>query len=288
MTRPTDGRRACAVVLGADALDLAPEQAGRRAGVLRVGVPRPPGQLGGSEPVAVGLEEGVRQAPRILRAVSTLGPDGNAERGAAMEKVEKTEEEWRAELTPEQYEILREAGTEPPFTGIYNDAKEDGTYRCAAPAGRSCSAPTPSSTPAPAGRASGTRWKTRTSITRPDNSLLMRRTEVLCARCGSHLGHVFDDGPQPTGQRYCINSCGAQPGRGMNQARDVRAHSRGHCWVEGIADGAPCASSTAGIEIRPSASWRFSMIAIRVRPTATAVPFSVCERLRRRFASAGR
>jgi peptide-methionine (R)-S-oxide reductase len=122
-----------------------------------------------------------------------------------MEKVEKTEEEWRAELTPEQYEILREAGTEAPFTGIYHDAKEDGVYRCAACGLELFSSDTKFD--------SGTGWPSfwdpmedENVITRPDNSLMMRRTEVLCARCGSHLGHVFEDGPEPTGQRYCINS----------------------------------------------------------------------------------
>ena len=122
-----------------------------------------------------------------------------------MEKVEKTEEEWRAELTPEEYEILREAGTEPPFTGIYTDAKEDGVYRCRACGLELFSSDTKFD--------SGTGWPSfwdpmedENVITRPDDSLMMRRTEVLCARCGSHLGHVFDDGPGPNGQRFCINS----------------------------------------------------------------------------------
>jgi peptide-methionine (R)-S-oxide reductase len=122
-----------------------------------------------------------------------------------MEKVDKSEREWREQLSPEQYRILREAGTEPPFTGIYNDAKQDGTYRCAACGLELFSSDTKFD--------SGTGWPSfwdpvedENVVLRPDNSLLMRRTEVLCARCGSHLGHVFDDGPDPTGQRYCINS----------------------------------------------------------------------------------
>ena len=120
-------------------------------------------------------------------------------------KVQKTEQEWREQLTPEQYKILREAGTEPPFTGIYNDAKQSGTYRCAACGLELFGSDTKFD--------SGTGWPSfwdpvtdQNVVTRPDDSLMMRRTEVLCARCGSHLGHVFDDGPQPTGQRYCINS----------------------------------------------------------------------------------
>ena len=124
-----------------------------------------------------------------------------------MEKVEKTEEEWRKELTPEQYEILREAGTEPPFTGIYNDAKEDGVYRCAACGLELFSSDTKFD--------SGSGWPSFTEPAvaeavelRTDSSHGMVRTEVVCARCGGHLGHVFDDGPaEAGGQRFCINSC---------------------------------------------------------------------------------
>ena len=119
--------------------------------------------------------------------------------------IQKTEEEWRRELPPERYKILREAGTEPPFTGAYTHSKESGMYRCGA-----CGADLFSSD---AKFDSGTGWPSFTEAAvaenvklEPDNSLFMRRTEVKCANCDSHLGHVFDDGPQPTGQRFCINS----------------------------------------------------------------------------------
>jgi peptide-methionine (R)-S-oxide reductase len=123
-----------------------------------------------------------------------------------MEKIEKADKDWRSELTDEQYEVLREGGTEAPFTGIYHDAKEDGMYRCAACGLELFDADTKFD--------SGTGWPSfwepaeDSNVTlEEDNSMFMKRTEVRCARCGGHLGHVFDDGPaDKTGQRFCINS----------------------------------------------------------------------------------
>jgi len=121
------------------------------------------------------------------------------------EKIVKTDEEWRKELTPEQYEVLRHAGTERAFTGAYWDNHEKGTYYCAACGLKLFSSDTKFE--------SGTGWPSffkpvsESSVDRENDSTLgMERTEVRCHRCGSHLGHVFDDGPAPTGLRYCMNS----------------------------------------------------------------------------------
>jgi peptide-methionine (R)-S-oxide reductase len=122
-------------------------------------------------------------------------------------KVQKSDAEWRAELTPEQYDVLRRKGTERAFTGEYNDTKEAGVYRCAG-----CGAELFDSTTkfeSGSGWPSFTEPKVAEAVElRSDDSLGMRRTEVVCKRCGGHLGHVFDDGPpEAGGMRYCINSC---------------------------------------------------------------------------------
>ena len=122
-----------------------------------------------------------------------------------VDKVVRSDEEWRASLTPEQFQVLREKGTERAFTGAFWKTKDEGTYVCAA-----CGLPLFSSETK---FDSGTGWPSFSApiagenvATESDRTYMMLRTEVLCARCGGHLGHVFDDGPGPTGLRYCLNS----------------------------------------------------------------------------------
>ena len=143
-------------------------------------------------------------APASIRVYS-------AEKGGYVmtQTVVKTNEEWKKVLTPEQFHILREKGTERAFSGKYDKNHEHGIYRCAA-----CGLDLYRSEEK---YDSGTGWPSFTApiaaenvLTRPDNSFFTHRTEVLCPRCGGHLGHVFDDGPKPTGKRYCMNSAALQ------------------------------------------------------------------------------
>jgi peptide-methionine (R)-S-oxide reductase len=126
--------------------------------------------------------------------------------------VKKTEGEWRSILTPQQFHVLREKGTERAFSGEYATTKDKGVYRCAG-----CGNPLFDSE---AKFESGTGWPSFWAPLTPesieaekDHSLFMTRTEVRCRRCGGHLGHVFDDGPEPTGQRYCMNSAALKLGK---------------------------------------------------------------------------
>ena len=140
---------------------------------------------------------GANDASRV-RSSAIVAPDEK-------DKVMKTDAEWRAQLTPLQYEVTRQKGTERPFTGEYNDHKEAGTYNCVG-----CGAELFRSD---AKFNSGTGWPSfwqpasDTAVAEAsDDSMMMKRTELLCSRCDSHLGHVFEDGPPPTHLRYCINS----------------------------------------------------------------------------------
>ena len=128
-------------------------------------------------------------------------------------EVTKTDDEWQKELTPAQYQVLRHAGTEPAFTGEYWDCHDDGVYRCAACGAELFTSDTKFE--------SGTGWpsfwdpKAKENVgSTTDRAWGMTRVEVHCDRCGAHLGHVFDDGPGPTGQRYCINSLSLDLDRG--------------------------------------------------------------------------
>ena len=149
-----------------------------------------------------GCNQGHSGPPAKSGATNAAATQTNS---APMQKIKKTEEEWKKQLTPEQYYVVRRKGTERAFTGKYWNNHEKGTYQCVA-----CGLELFESDKK---FESGTGWPSfwapinnQNVATESDNTLFMRRTEVLCARCDAHLGHVFEDGPKPTGLRYCINS----------------------------------------------------------------------------------
>ncbi|SIT92356.1 peptide-methionine (R)-S-oxide reductase MsrB [Pontibacter indicus] len=150
-------------------------------------------------------DQPVTDAEGIILASADVTQNGGSKKSKQTYEVNKTEAEWKRILTPAQYHVLREKGTETAFSGKYNDHKEEGVYTCAACKNELFSSDTKFD--------SGTGWpsffkpissKNVREIT--DRSMGMVRTEVVCGRCGGHLGHVFDDGPKPTGLRYCLNS----------------------------------------------------------------------------------